>query len=207
MHRTSHLQVLSLALLLGAAPACVDAQDEVVYAPSGGAAFTPGRTMGCDGAVPPVGRLRGLVYTLPRETQFLPDFNLLRPDGAICMDRLVVTERKGYPGFPGIERRSEYFGILFQGAFLVDAPGSFRFRLTSDDGARLFIDGAQVIDNDGYHAIKTAEGAATLGAGPHSIAVPYWQGPGPMALVLEVARPGEGYQIFRVDRPLQGSEP
>ena len=42
-------------------------------------------------------------------------------------------------------------------------------------------------------------------AGPHRIRVPYWQGPGPMALVLEVAAPGEDYRVLRMDRPLEGS--
>jgi hypothetical protein len=208
MRCTSRLRALPLLLLAAAAaPACVDMADDVAWAPSGvaSAGFTPGLTTGCDGAVPPVGRLRGFVYPIPRETRFLPDFDLMRPAGMICMDRLAVSERKGYPGFPGIRHNFEWFAIDFQGVFLADAAGPHRFRLTSDDGAKLFIDGALVIDNDGYHAIRTSEGAAALGPGPHSIAVPYWQGPGPMALVLEVARPGEGYRIFRVDLPLPGS--
>ncbi len=44
----------------------------------------------------------------------------------------------------------------------------------------------------------------TLSVGEHRIRVPFWQGPGPMALVLEVARPGEPYQVFRADQPLVG---
>ena len=122
------------------------------------------------------------------------------------MDGLDVTERRGYPGFPGIRNRVEWFGVDFEGGFVVTQPGVFHFRLTSDDGSRLSIDDTLVIDNDGFHATRSAEGDITLAAGLHRIAVPYWQGPGPFSLMLEVARPGEGYDIFHVDHAL-GSAP
>jgi hypothetical protein len=44
--------------------------------------------------------------------------------------------------------------------------------------------------------------AAKLSAGMHTVHVAYWQGPGPLALVLDVARPGETYHVFRIDEPL-----
>lgn len=118
------------------------------------------------------------------------------------MDGLAIAERRGYPGFPGLKNRFEWFALDFSGGFMVDGPGLYRFRISSDDGSKVFIDGKQVIDNDGFHITRAAEGAVELAAGPHTVAVPYWQGPGPMSLVLEVARPGQGYQVFRVDRPL-----
>jgi hypothetical protein len=202
MHRTSHLMGLLLLSFLGVAQAaCVEVDNEVVFAPSAG--FVVGLATGCGGAEPPAGRLRGIVYPLPLETRQLPDFGALRPAGAICMDRLDVTERRSFPGL----RRSEWFGVDFQGVFFVDEPGVFHFRLMSDDGSRLIVDGALVIDNDGYHAVRAAEGAVALDRGPHTIGVPFWQGPGPLALTLEVARPGEGYEIFHVDRPLAGRAP
>jgi len=191
--------------LVGVAPlGCVDTSDEVAFAPTGG---TTDAAPGCDGAEPPDGQLRGLVYAVPTVTRRLPDFRSLRPFGAICTESLGVTERRGYPGFPGIRGRYEWFAIDFQGTFVVTEPGLFHFRLTSDDGTKLFIDGAQVIDNDGFHVTRTAESAVYLAAGPHGIAVPFWQGPGPLALILEVARPGEPYEVFQVNRPLEGGAP
>jgi len=165
----------------------------------------PGETDGCGGDQPPVGRLRGLVYDIPLGTKLLPDFATMSPAETVCLDRLSVTTRRSvYPGFPGLNDRFRWFAVDLEGVFVVDDPGLYYFRLTSDDGSKFSIDGALVIDNDGYHPTREATGAAKLTAGPHRISVPYWQGPGPMALVLEVARPGEGYQIFRMDRPLEG---
>jgi hypothetical protein len=37
------------------------------------------------------------------------------------------------------------------------------------------------------------------------IDVPYWQGPGPLALILEVARPNAAFEVFRVDQPLRSN--
>jgi hypothetical protein len=161
-----------------------------------------GLASGCDGPSPVVGRLRGVEVAVSKETRALPNFEQLPPVGYICMDRLAVAERNGPPGFPGVSDRYEWFGIDFQGAFTVSVPGSYRFRLTSDDGAKLVIDGVAVLDNDGYHPTRSVEAAVTLAPGVHRMGVPYWQGPGPLALVLEVAPPGGGYEIFRIDRPL-----
>jgi hypothetical protein len=176
----------------------------VLFPPAAAASpgVAPGLTDGCDGPEPPVGRLRGAVYPVPLETRRLPAFDALPRAGTICLDRLAVTERRGYPGFPGLPDRFEWFGVDLQGVFVVDTPGLYYFRLTSDDGSRLYIDGALVIDNDGYHATRAADGAVGLTAGPHAIHVPYWQGPGPVALTLEVARPGADYAVFRADHSL-----
>jgi hypothetical protein len=203
MRLTALFRASSLLVFLGTAPlACAAVEGDVEF-PSP-PYDSSGLTTGCDGAALPVGRLRGLVYSVPLETRRLPEFGAMSPVGAICMDHLAVFERHGYPGFPGLRNRFEWFGVDFQGVFVVNEPGLFHFRLTSDDGSKLFVDDALVIDNDGFHITIAKEGTVALGPGPHTIRVPYWQGPGPMALTLEVARPGEGYQVFRVDQALQG---
>jgi hypothetical protein len=200
-----------LCLVLSAAQtACAetDAQNDVVFPTRGPvappAAVAPGLTTGCEGVAVPTGRLLGRVYPIPLETRRLPDFNALSPAGTICLDRLDISERRGQPGFPGLMNRTEWFAVDLRGAFVVEQPGMYTFRLTSDDGSQLYIDGAIVIDNDGYHQTHIKEGAMHLDAGPHAIGVPYWQGPGPLALVLEVGQPGAGYQVLRMDHALAG---
>jgi hypothetical protein len=207
MHTGARFWSVSLLVVLGAAcTGCAEASD----ASDGGAHYASqadveaGLTGGCEGDEPPIGRLRGLVYTLPVGTRRLPDFDGIRPFEGICMDRLAVAERNGYPGFPGVKQPYQWFAVDLEGTVVVDKPGLLQFRLTSDDGSKLFIDGALVIDNDGYHETRSREGTVVLQPGPHDFHIPYWQGPGPMALVLEAARPGEGYEILRTDRPLEG---
>ncbi len=197
--RTALALLASLAAALGG---CVETEANVVFTPwdaqSGGVAT-------CGSANPPIGRLEGRVYPVSLETRRLPAFDGRTPVGTICADRLDVGWRKGYPGFPGLRDRFEWFAIDFQGSFVVERPGVYHFRLSSDDGSKLYLDGVQVLDNDGYHDVRTVQGAVLLAAGPHHIAVPYWQGPGPLALILEVAAPGEGYHVFRPGVPLGGA--
>jgi hypothetical protein len=149
-----------------------------------------------------MGRLQGPIYAVSRSTRALPRKEAHPPIGYVCFDRLAIGERNGPPGFPGVTSRYEWFAVDLAGAFTVAKPGWYRFRLTSDDGAKVVVDGADVIDNDGYHPTRSAEVAVELAPGPHTISVPYWQGPGPLALMLEVSRPGQGYEIFQLDRPL-----
>jgi hypothetical protein len=191
----------SLACLaaFAAVTGCVRADGEMVYYPSADVALDG--SAACTVAES-AGRFRGPVYAVPAETRALPDFATLPSAGAICLDQLSVTERRTFPGLRG---RFEWFGIDLQGAFVVEEPGTFDFRLTSDDGSRLYIDGVLVIDNDGYHVTRTARATVRLAAGAHTVGVPFWQGPGPLALVLEVARPGRAYEVFRLDRPLRAA--
>jgi len=55
--------------------------------------------------------------------------------------------------------RFEWFAIDYQGLFVVHTPGVLRFRLSADDGAKLFIDDNLVANIDGIHPLLSAEGA------------------------------------------------
>jgi hypothetical protein len=217
MHPTSRPRALvssGLLLLLVAATnaGCAAEQTEEVVAIPGYPEFTlsvspgvaPGLTAGCDGDEVPTGRLRGRVYYIPPETRLFPNLDTLTPVDTVCLDRLDVTPRRSvYPAFPGLRDRYRWFAVDLQGVFVVQNPDLYYFRLTSDDGSQLYVDRALVVDNDGYHPPRMAMGSATLTAGPHTIRVPYWQGPGPLALILEVARAGDpSYRVLRVDQGL-----
>jgi outer membrane protein OmpA-like peptidoglycan-associated protein len=140
-------------------------------------------------------QLRGQVYYLDEGADHLPDFSQLRPQGTISTTVLNVPGQSFEQGFPGVTDRFEWFAIDYRGAFAVPAAGTYRFRLTSDDGSRLLIDGRQVIDNDGIHGPQEMEDSAQLSEGVHAIEVQYFQGPrAEVALVLEMAVPGGEYE-------------
>ena len=60
---------------------------------------------------------------------------------------------------------------------LINIPekGVYKFHIYSDDGARLFIDGQEVIDNDGSHSAGEATGKVALEKGFHEICVIYFE--------------------------------
>lgn len=72
----------------------------------------------------------------------------------------------------------------------VPSAGNFEFRLTSDDGSRLVIDDAEVIDNDGLHGAESKEGTVALEAGFHDLRVEYFDNTNDNILRLEWRPPG-----------------
>ena len=144
--------------------------------------------------------LRGDIYYLPRNTETLADVTRLHPQGTIYTTSLNVPPQSFLIGFPGITRRFEWFAIDYSGKFWIETPGLYRFRLTSDDGAMLYVDGQLIADNDGIHSTAVRLGSIRLAGGMHRIRVPYYQGPGEtVALMLEVAGPGEQPRIFSTE--------
>jgi len=142
--------------------------------------------------------LKGDIYYLSEGTGSLPDFSTLTPVGTIYARELNITPRSFTSGFPGITDRFEWFALRYTGQFRVDAGGKYGFRLLSDDGSRLFIDGQKVIDNDGTHAPQSASGEIDLTAGTHQMEVDYFQGPREyIALQLFWTRPGGSEEISK----------
>jgi hypothetical protein len=99
------------------------------------------------------------------EWKHLPEFDQLEP----------VASGTGRAFDLGLARRHDNYGMRFEGFFKLDHDEECVFTLTSDDGSRLFIDGKQVVDNDGMHAIQTRQGRVKLKAGTHKVAVNYFQ--------------------------------
>jgi len=148
------------------------------------------RTFGTAGNTPFA--LKGQIYFMDEGAERLPDFSRLRPVGTISTTVLNIPNQSFQQGFPGVTDRFEWFAIDYKGTFSLPARDTYRFRLTSDDGSRLLIDGREVIANDGIHGEQSEEGTAALDEGVHSIEVQYFQGPRyEVQLVLEIAR-GEG---------------
>jgi hypothetical protein len=144
--------------------------------------------------------LKGDIYYLPHSTQSVHEIDRLKPRGAIYTTSLNVPPQDFQLGFPGITKRYEWFAIDYSGKFWIERPGLYRFRLVSDDGAMLYIDGQLVADNDGVHSPEVRLASIRLAGGMHTIRVPYFQGPATtVALMLEIAGPGEQPRIFSTE--------
>jgi hypothetical protein len=144
--------------------------------------------------------LRGQIYNIKSRTRRLPNFEKLKPVGAIYTTTLNVPTRNFSEGFPGVTNRFEWFAIDYDGKFWIEKPGDYKFSLLSDDGAKLYIDDDVVVDNDGIHPPATVDGSVTLSGGIHRIRVSYFQGPRfQVALVLRVAATGEPARVFSTD--------
>ena len=138
------------------------------------------------------------VYELSPNISKLPDFRTLDPIGSIYTNFLGVPNQlfTATQGIPGVTDRTEWFGMDYHATFWISKAGTYDFMMLSDDGAILMIDDEQVIDLDGLHPALSDRGRTVLATGMHSIHVPYYEGPGNVALVLWVRPYGGKWKIF-----------
>jgi len=81
------------------------------------------------------------------------------------------------------------YGIRYNGYIKIDTGGSYTFYTNSDDGSKLYVDGVQIVNNDGYHSTQERSGTVTLTSGLHRIQVLYFEGSGGHSLTLQYEGP------------------
>ncbi len=96
-----------------------------------------------------------------------------------------ITNNALYEGGP-----TDYFTARLVGHIDIPSDGTWTFGLGSDAGARLYINGDAIINDDANHSFRFASATAELTAGTHDIEIRYiersysqglvatWQGPG-----------------------------
>ncbi len=67
----------------------------------------------------------------------------------------IVRSCAGSPASPSV-------ALVFEGQFTLDWAGLYAWRLVADDGAKLWIDGVEVIDLDGLHPPQSKAGSLDL---------------------------------------------
>ena len=112
----------------------------------------------------------------------LPDFDKLTPEFSGKSEKGIIDL-----GFAG---RKETFGMVFEGELEIKKAGEFTFQLGSDDGSRLFVNGKELIDNDGKHGMEYKEGSVDLEPGMAKIRVDYFDWGGGQGLSLSVSGAG-----------------
>jgi hypothetical protein len=122
----------------------------------------------------------------------VPDFDSMQPlrTGTIYEFHLEGVNR----------RRDDHYGLKLEGTLPVEQAGEYTFYLTSDDGSRLYVDGEELIDNDGDHGPLTEEGTVRLEPGGHLIRVAYFNAGGGGFLEVQYRGPGVAKQVLSFDR-------
>jgi hypothetical protein len=95
----------------------------------------------------------------------------------------------------------EWFAIQYKARFYVRNPGKYEFRLSSDDGACITIDGKDIVATPGIHPKVTRYGSCKLSEGVHRMKIEYFQGPRyHVCLQVYVKPPGEtGFKVFNLN--------
>lgn len=141
--------------------------------------------------------LRGDLYNLPKGADRLPDFTKLPRKATVFTHQLNGPPRNDVLGFEGVTDRNEWFALDYHSKLKVERGGTYGFRLFSDDGSRLLIDGRVVVDNDGVHPPRSAAGSTELSAGDHTVEIQYFKGPHWVAaLQVYCTAPGGSEALF-----------
>lgn len=135
---------------------------------------------------------KGSYYAIAAATQKVPALATMTPTGVLFAADLNVSRKAMTGGFPGIDAsRNENFALRFEAPLIVDNEADYTFRLVSEDGSTLQIDGTPIVDNDGARDnVAEKSGPVHLVKGTHAITVDYFQSTGQVALQLYCKKAG-----------------
>ncbi|MBP9707891.1 MAG: cadherin-like domain-containing protein, partial [Oligoflexales bacterium] len=144
--------------------------------------------------------IRVQAFTIPAEyanNQFKlkNQIDLGIPFGEFCMNEINIPMTHFEDGFKKEDGSSlgvtEWFVLELNTSIEVKEASYYDFQLNSDDGAILYINDQEIIDNDGVHS-QTIKDSATnntspfLAVGRHNLKIHYFQGPRHM-IALQLA--------------------
>ena len=84
------------------------------------------------------------------------------------------------------------FNVYYGGSLDITTAGTYTFSTTSDDGSMIWIDGANVVNNNGLHGGQSATGSVSLSAGMHDLVVGYFQGGGGLTFDAQMSTANGG---------------
>ena len=89
-----------------------------------------------------------------------------------------------------VRKRDSQFGLQFRGQIVAEKTGDYTFWTETDDASRIYVDGREVVNNDGNHAVVHKEGHIELKAGAHPFELRYTQDGGGMEFHVGWSGPG-----------------
>lgn len=125
------------------------------------------------------------------------DFDTLTSSGKVKIDMFDVPSQnsagKVFPKLVGSSiTLATNFGMSCMSNLDIPSSDNYTLYLGSDDGAKLFVDGMLVVNNDGNHSYSVVSVTKYLVAGKHKMKVVYYNGSGYFGLTLEWSSPSFG---------------
>ncbi|SDQ19241.1 Fn3 associated [Flagellimonas zhangzhouensis] len=120
----------------------------------------------------------------------LPDFSNLSP-----LHEGFVTEFSHKEALSG-DRPQEQVAVVFESYLEILEDGNYTFFTNSDDGSKLYVNGNEIVDNDGDHGVMERSGSLDLTQGKHLVRVEFFNGGGGYHLDVKFKGPSTPKQII-----------
>ena len=120
-------------------------------------------------------------------------FNNTSLSGTPVLTRVEAVDFSWSGGSPGTGVAKKNFSARWTGRLVAPANGTYRVQTVADDGVRVWVNGALLIDHWQTHSAGTPDTSApfNLSAGDQaSIVVEYWEGNGSSTVRLQWITPG-----------------
>jgi hypothetical protein len=145
------------------------------------------------------GQGNGLTTTFYQENELIkiPVFASMKKGSSWISSEFTIN-RDQINGL--LEKDNASFALQFSGFIQIDKPGKYTFYTQSDDGSKLYIDGKEVVNNDGNHGVQEETGSVELTAGKHTIRVDYYNNGGGFWLDAFYKGPGVTKQLIPADK-------
>lgn len=130
-----------------------------------------------------VGKAKKYKTLIRKYGNFVYDYPKL---GTIKIPKLKIPETDIEEGqFPGVEEKTE-FAMVLHSTMKITHKACYEFSLNSDDGAILWIEGEEIINNDGEHKMTLKKDSFVYSPGIYNVKVWYFQGlPNKLGLILD----------------------
>lgn len=130
------------------------------------------------------------LYSFPGYTlSAVPDFGGLAPDSVTLATNVCFGANELSAALDPFFGRGA-FAARFSGYIRIPVSGRYDFRLRSDDGSVLWIDGERLVDCDGLHGARDAVGSRWFESGDYPVVVGYFDNGGSNELTLYWTGPG-----------------
>ena len=115
--------------------------------------------------------LLGEYFDFGEEIDDFPYLGDRKPDKRVVDPRVDFAEVEGDFGQTSLV---DHFAVRWTGVIRIPKDGRYTFKIESDDGSKLRIDGKLVVDNGGIHGILALSGKVDLKAGDHPIRIDFF---------------------------------
>tara|TARA_Y100001933_G_scaffold263732_1_gene326408 strand:+ start:4735 stop:6426 length:1692 start_codon:yes stop_codon:yes gene_type:complete len=120
----------------------------------------------------------------------LPDYSSLNP-----LQEGFVTEFSHKQAISE-DVPQEQVALAYESYLDVLQAGNYTFYTNSDDGSKLYVNGTEIVDNDGDHGVMERSGSLELTKGRHLIRVEFFNGGGGYHLDVKYKGPNVPKQII-----------